>query len=115
VYGCARFSISGRAAPIAIVEETTVFRPQLGAIALIAAFALPLAASAQTAPGQVAPAAAAAPAVQPNRHHRRPDRFVRALARLNLTPGEKRQITALLTPDQQAKLQAALARHRPAQ
>lgn len=90
-----------------------MFRPQLGAIALIAAFALPLAANAQTAPGPAAPAAAA-PAVQPHRHHRRPDRFVRALARVNLTEGERRQIVALLTPDQQAQLRAALAHARPA-
>jgi len=99
-----------------------VFRPQLGAIALIAAFALPLAASAQTAPGPAAPAAAApamaapgAPAMLPKHHRHGGDRFVRALARVKLTPGQKRQIAALLTPAQQAQLRAALARHRPAQ
>lgn len=104
-----------------------MFRPQLGAIALIAAFALPLAASAQTAPGPAAPAAAApamaapamaapgAPAMLPKHHRHGGDRFVRALARVKLTPGQKRQIAALLTPAQQAQLRAALARHRPAQ
>jgi hypothetical protein len=51
----------------------------------------------------------------PKHHRHGGDRFVRALARVKLTPGQKRQIAALLTPAQQAQLRAALARHRPAQ
>jgi Spy/CpxP family protein refolding chaperone len=112
----------GRAYPghLANVEENPVFRPLLIAAAAFVACAFPLAASAQSAPAG-APPAAAGPAVvppggfAPPRHHHRPDPFIRALARVHLTPAERSQITALLTPAQQTRLNAALARQHPAQ
>lgn len=103
-----------------------MLRIQLGAIALLAACALPLAANAQSAADPVAPAFTA-PAVPggpdargmhggpAGRMHHHADRFQRALAHMRLTPGQERQIAALLTPAQQARLRAALARpERPA-
>ncbi len=94
-----------------------MFRPQIVAVAILAACAFPLAAGAQSAPIPAAPPAAAGQAVPPPaghaRRHHRPDRFIRALARVHLTPDQRKQIVALLTPEQQAQLHAAFTRHRP--
>jgi Spy/CpxP family protein refolding chaperone len=69
-----------------------VFRHHLGAFALLAAFALPLAASAQTAPNQgVAPA----PAAQHQRHHHH-NRYMHAMRGLQLSPAQKQQIAGIM-------------------
>ena len=73
-----------------------MFRHHLGALALVAAFALPLAASAQTVPAPgAAVAAPAAPAAAPHhRHHRNP--YMRAMRGLNLSDAQKQQISGIL-------------------
>ncbi len=70
-----------------------MFRHRLGALALIAAFALPLAASAQTAP---APGIAPASAAQP--HHRRHhhNRYMQAMRGLGLSAAQKQQIAGIM-------------------
>lgn len=102
-----------------------MFRLHLGALALAAVCVLPLAASAQTAPapGTFAPPRAAQ---QQGPHHRGPS--LRMMRGLNLSDAQRRQIDgilqnsrrqidAVLTPDQRAQLRARLsqARQRRAQ
>ncbi len=73
-----------------------MFRHQLGALALIAAFAFPLAASAQNAP---APGAPAAPAAQSHhhRHHRHHhNRYMHAMRGLNLSDAQRQQIAGIV-------------------
>jgi Spy/CpxP family protein refolding chaperone len=121
-----------------------VFRHQLSALTLLAAFTMPLAASAQSLPGpQPAGPGVTAPAMharpgQHRRHH--PNRFFHALRALNLTPQQKqqiagdlhaaraaerqahiasaralrRQIDGVLTADQRTQLRTALERSHPA-
>jgi Spy/CpxP family protein refolding chaperone len=121
-----------------------VFRHQLSALTLLAAFAMPLAASAQSLPGpQPAGPGMTSPAqhARGGQHHRRPpDRYFHALHALNLTPAQKqqidgdlhaaraaerqariasaralhRQIDGVLTPDQRTQLRTALERSHPA-
>jgi Spy/CpxP family protein refolding chaperone len=70
-----------------------VFRHHIGALALLAAFALPLVASAQSVP---APGAAApAPPAQHQRHHRR-NPYLHAMRSLNLSDAQKQQIAGFL-------------------
>ncbi len=73
-----------------------MFRHHLGALALLAAFALPLAASAQTvpAPGAAAPAPAAGAPHHHRRHHRNP--YMHAMRGLNLSDAQKQQISGIL-------------------
>ncbi len=108
-------------------------RHHLGALALLAAFAMPLAASAQTFPNPGAPGSA--PAVQqqqqlqqqPGRHHRIRNPYMRAMRGLGLSPAqqqqiagimknsretERRQIEGVLTPDQRTRFHAQLAQAR---
>jgi Spy/CpxP family protein refolding chaperone len=92
-----------------------VFRHHLGALALLAAFATPLAACAQTAPAPAPGAAAPAPQTQ-HRHHRR-NGYMRAMRSLNLTDAQKQQIAAIVknsraaakAADQQTRRANALA------
>jgi len=72
-----------------------VFRHHIGAFALAAICALPLAASAQTAPN---PGIAAPPAAQPGTPHRRPHRnpYVRAMRGLHLSDSQRQQIAGIL-------------------
>ena len=95
-------------------------RHHLGALALLAAFAMPLAASAQTfpsAPGAAAPSARVPGAAQ--QRHRRGDPMMHAMRRLNLSDAQKQQIAGMmktnrlalrkqiegvLTPDQRTQL-----------
>jgi Spy/CpxP family protein refolding chaperone len=76
-----------------------VFRHHLGALALLAAFALPLAASAQAvpAPGAAAPVATA-PAATAHHHHRRHhhNRYFHAMGGLGLSAAQKQQIAGIL-------------------
>jgi Spy/CpxP family protein refolding chaperone len=72
-----------------------VFRHYLGALALAAAFALPLAASAQTAPAP----GAAAPAATAHHHHRRHhhhNRYMHAMRGLGLSAAQKQQIAGIM-------------------
>lgn len=72
-----------------------MFRHDLGAIALLAAFALPLVASAQSVPAP----GAAAPAVTAPQHHRRHhhhNRYLRAMRGLGLSATQKQQIAGAL-------------------
>jgi Spy/CpxP family protein refolding chaperone len=71
-----------------------VFRHHLGALALLAAFALPLAASAQTVPAP----GAAAPAATAHHHHRRHhhNRYFRAMRGLGLSAAQKQQIAGIM-------------------
>lgn len=104
-----------------------MFRHQLTALTLLAAFAFPLAASAQTLPGPQ-PAApginARAPHAQRDHRFNRGRRFMHALHALNLSPAQRQQIAgamraneralhqqidAVLTPDQRTQLRTALA------
>ena len=78
-----------------------MFRHRLGALALAAAFAFPLAASAQTAPapGVMPPPAAPQsqpqqPSQQPRHHHR--NRFMHAMRGLQLSDAQKQQIAGIL-------------------
>lgn len=99
-------------------------RHQLGALALLAAFALPLTASAQTvpAPGAAAPAP---PAHTQYRHPHHRNGYMRAMQSLHLSDAQKqqiagfvkssraalrRQVEGVLTDDQRAQLRARLAR-----
>jgi Spy/CpxP family protein refolding chaperone len=70
-----------------------VFRHHIGALALLAAFALPLVASAQavSAPGAAAPA----PPAQHQRHHRH-NRYLHAMRSLHLSDAQKQQIAGFL-------------------
>jgi len=73
-----------------------VVRHHLGALALLAALAFPLAASAQNVP---APAGGApVPSVrqhQQHRHHHHRNRYMHALHKLNLSDAQKQQIAGL--------------------
>jgi Spy/CpxP family protein refolding chaperone len=97
-----------------------VVRHHLGALALLAALALPLAASAQTVPAP----GAAAPGPQQQYQHRRGNPALRGL---NLTAAQRQQIAGMvkssrdalrqqiegvLTPDQRAQMRANLAQRR---
>jgi Spy/CpxP family protein refolding chaperone len=74
-----------------------VFRHHLGALALVAAFAFPLAASAQTAPAPgMAPAAPAAPAAEGQHRHHRHNPYLRAMRGLDLSAAQKQQIATIL-------------------
>jgi hypothetical protein len=100
-----------RAPHSSFVEESIVFRHQLSALTLLAAFAVPLAASAQSLPGpQPAGPGVTAPALHGRADHlRRPhhhNRFLHALRALNLSPAQKQQIAG--------ELQAARAAERRA-
>ena len=118
-----------------------MFRNQLGALALVAAFVLPLAASAQTAPQ---PGVAAPHAAQQRPHHRghRRSPYLHAMRGLHLNAAQRqqiagilkssraankgvdpqtrranmqamrRQIDGVLTPDQRTQLQAKVAQAR---
>jgi Spy/CpxP family protein refolding chaperone len=72
-----------------------VFRHHLGALALFAAFALPLAASAQTvpAPGAAAPAATAQ---HPHHGHHHHNRYFHAMRGLGLSAAQKQQIASIV-------------------
>jgi Spy/CpxP family protein refolding chaperone len=93
-----------------------VFRKYIGALALAAAMAVPLAASAQTVQGP-APAGpgAFASGMQAHahgwqhrrRHHRNP--FMHALHALNLTPAQRQQIVAAMRSARTAERQARIA------
>jgi Spy/CpxP family protein refolding chaperone len=100
-----------------------VVRHHLGALALLAALALPLAASAQTVP---APGANAPGAPQQQYRHRGGNPALRGL---NLTAAQRQQIAGMekssraalrqqiegvLTPDQRAQMRANLAQRRRA-
>lgn len=71
-----------------------MFRHHLGALALLALCALPLASSAQTlpAPGAVAPA----PPAQQQRHHHRHNGYLQAMQSLHLSDAQKQQIAGFL-------------------
>ena len=104
-----------------------MFRHHLGALALLAAFALPLAASAETVP---APGAAGPPPGMHQRYHqhrRHGDPYMRAMRSLQLSDAQKqqirgfmktsrealrRQIEGVLSTDQRSQLQSSLARGR---
>jgi Spy/CpxP family protein refolding chaperone len=100
-----------------------VVRHHLGALALLAAFALPLAASAQSisAPNAAAPA----PAAHQRMHHHHRNAF--GMRNLHLSDAQKQQISGLmknsrlalrkqidgvLTPDQRKQMRANLAQVR---
>lgn len=102
-----------------------MFRLHLGALALVAAFAFPLAASAQTIPAPGGPAAA--PAAAGAHHRRHGDPYMQAMRSLQLSDPQKqqirgfmeasrtslrRQIEGVLTNDQRAQLRARLAQTR---
>jgi Spy/CpxP family protein refolding chaperone len=76
-----------------------VFRNHLGALALFAAFALPLAASAQTVPAPGASAqtvpnpGASAPVPAVHRHH---NRYMHTLRGLQLSDTQKQQIAGIM-------------------
>lgn len=76
-----------------------MFRFHLGAVALAAVCALPLAAAAQSAPqpGIAAPPAVGqqAPATQQQHRHRRSP-YLRAIRNLNLSDAQRRQIAGIL-------------------
>ena len=71
-----------------------MFRHHLGALALLAAFAFPLAASAQTVPAP----GAAAPAATAHQHHRRHhhNRYMQAMRGLGLSAAQKQQIAGIM-------------------
>jgi Spy/CpxP family protein refolding chaperone len=74
-----------------------VFRHSLGALALVAALALPFVASAQTSPGSPAPGASApAPSTGTHHGHRRRNGFMRVMRDLNLTDAQKQQIAGIM-------------------
>ena len=82
-----------------------MFRFNLVSLALVAALAAPLAASAQTAPAPAPPAAAppGASGVQPHhRHHRRG--LAHALRSLNLTDAQKQQIAGIMKSARAARM-----------
>jgi Spy/CpxP family protein refolding chaperone len=85
---------AGRTPIRSTIEEFPVFRHHLGALALLAAFALPLAASAQTVPAP----GASAPAATAHHHHRRHhhNRYFRAMSGLGLSAAQKQQIAGIL-------------------
>jgi Spy/CpxP family protein refolding chaperone len=100
-----------------------VVRHHLGALALLAALALPLAASAQSISAPTA--AAPAPAAQQRMQHRNP--YMRGMRNLHLSDAQKQQIAGLmrdnrvalrkqidgvLTPAQRTQLRANLAQAR---
>lgn len=72
-----------------------MFRIHLGAFALAAVCALPLAASAQTAPNS---GLAGPPAAQPGMHHRRHHRnpYLHAMRGLHLSDAQRQQIAGIL-------------------
>jgi Spy/CpxP family protein refolding chaperone len=80
------------------IEESPVFRHHLGALALLAAFALPLCASAQTVPAP--DGAAPAPAVQQHHHHHNP--YMRAMRSLKLSDAQKQQIAGFMKSSREA-------------
>jgi Spy/CpxP family protein refolding chaperone len=107
-----------------------VVRHHLGALALLAAFALPLTASAQTFPnpGSAGPAPSAQQHSRqgPGHHHRR-DPYMHAMRGLGLSSAQhqqilgimkssrvamRQQIDGVLTPDQRTQLHAKLAQAR---
>jgi Spy/CpxP family protein refolding chaperone len=75
-----------------------VFRHHLGALALVAAFAFPLAASAQTAPAPgVMPSPGAPPQTQTAPHHRHHrNRYMQAMRGLGLSDAQKQQISSIV-------------------
>lgn len=76
-----------------------MFRHHLGALALLAAFVLPLAASAQAlpAPGAAAPA----PPAQHQRHHRQ-NPYLHAMRNLNLSAAQKQQVAGFMKSTREA-------------
>ena len=73
-------------------------RLHLGALALLAAFAMPLAASAQTFPNPGAPGSAPSaqqPGQQPAQHHHR-NPFMRAMRGLGLSAAQRQQIVSIM-------------------
>jgi Spy/CpxP family protein refolding chaperone len=70
-----------------------VLRQHLGALALVAAFAFPLAASAQAVPAP--PAGAPAAPVQQHRHHHH-NRYLHAMRGLHLSDAQRAQIAGIL-------------------
>jgi Spy/CpxP family protein refolding chaperone len=66
-------------------------RSSLGALTLLAAFALPLAASAQTAPALAPPPAGA----HAHRHHHHHASYLHALRGLNLSATQRQQIAVI--------------------
>ncbi len=92
-----------------------MFRHQLGALTLLAAFALPLAASAQTAPGpQAAAPGLTAPAAHAHRgpRHHHHNRYLHALHAMNLSDAQKQQIGGYLKTAREASRQARVASAR---
>lgn len=76
-----------------------MFRHHLGALALLAALALPFTATAQAipAPGAVAPGVSApVPGAAPHRGHHRGNRYMRIVRELALTDAQKQQIAGIL-------------------
>jgi Spy/CpxP family protein refolding chaperone len=77
-----------------------VVRHHLGALALLAAFALPLAASAQTFPnpGNAGPAPSAPQTQQQPQpqHHRRHNPYLHAMRGLGLSPAQRQQIAGIM-------------------
>jgi len=69
-----------------------VFRNRLGVFALLAAFALPLAASAQTVPAP----GAATPVPAMHRHHRHHNPYMHAVRGLQLSDAQKQQIAGIM-------------------
>ncbi len=92
-----------------------MFRPHFSALTLLAAFTLPLAASAQTAPGpQPAGPALSAPAMHAHgahRHHRR-NPYLHALRKLNLTDAQRQQIAGYMKAQREARVASARALRR---
>jgi Spy/CpxP family protein refolding chaperone len=92
--------VSAYALRTVFVEEFPVLRLSLGALALVAALAVPFAASAQSAPppapGQAAPPAGA--------HHHHANRYMRAMRGLNLIDAQKSQIQGIMKSTRQANL-----------
>ncbi len=91
-----------------------MFRHHLGALAMLAAFALPLAASAQIAPGPPPPGPAVAAPMAPPHHmhrgHRSP--YLHALRTLNLSDAQKQQIGGYVKSSRDAQRQARVASER---
>jgi Spy/CpxP family protein refolding chaperone len=75
-----------------------VFRNQLGALALAAAFMLPLAATAQTVPppGAAAPPAAQQGQQRPNHRRHRRSPYLHAMRGLHLSDAQRQQIAGIL-------------------
>jgi Spy/CpxP family protein refolding chaperone len=71
-----------------------VVRLHLGALALLAAFAMPLAASAQTFPNPGA--AGSAPSAQQPQHHHHRNPYMHAMRGLGLSPAQQKQIAGIM-------------------